>query len=248
MNFRVHTVTVVLSALLVSNGADARPIAYAHSATVMADYTDDTLAEAQIFYAPRSFFSFGVGHLTIEGGGAHPEHKVSYFRLNFLAKRWNMEAAQANVFLWGGVDSAHMKQIVSFTQLPDDSGHSHGDPAPPSETSYERTISANGWNAGGQIDYETRRIYSSFKIDSHSSAAFTHRMDTLEFGIAPYAHDIDTLATWFVVSATRYSGNAAASHERDQLSFLLRFFKKRTWIEAGATTDGKLQARAMFSL
>jgi hypothetical protein len=31
------------------------------------------------------------------------------------------------------------------------------------------------------------------------------------------------------------------------LALLLRFFKKRTWLEAGATTDGKIQAMAMFS-
>ncbi|HLA71511.1 MAG TPA: hypothetical protein VK624_08375 [Steroidobacteraceae bacterium] len=248
MNLPVRAIAWVLAAFLVSHHAAARPIGYAHSTTVMADYTDGKMAEAQIFYAPTSFMSLGVGHMDIEGGGAHPEHNVSYFRVNFLAKRWNMEAAQANVFFWGGVDSAHMTQIVSFTELPGDSGHNHGAPAPPRETSYERTIGANGWNAGGQIDFETRRIYSSFKTDSHYSSAFTHRVDMLQFGIAPYVHDTNTLATWFVVCATRYSGNAAGAHGGDQLSFLVRFFKKRTWIEAGATTDGRLQARAMFSL
>ncbi len=239
---------LVLAASLVSQPAEARPIVYAHSTTAMADYTEGKMSEAQLFYAPRSFFSFGVGHMAIEGGGSHPEHEVTYFRLNFLAKRWNMEAAQANVFVWGGMDRAHMTQIVSVTGPPVDSGHNHDAPVPPSETSYERTIGANGWNAGGQVDFETRRIYSSFKTDYHYSSAFTHRVDMLQFGIAPYVHDTNELATWFVVCATRYSGNASASHEDDQLSFLLRFFKKRMWIEAGATTDGNLQARAMFSL
>jgi hypothetical protein len=238
----------VLAAALVHQAAEARPIVFAHSTTAMVDYTEDRMSEAQIFYAPKSFVSFGVGHMDIEGGGAHPEHKITYFRVNLLAKRWNMEAAQANVFLWGGGDSAHMTQIVSVTAAPVDSGHNHGAPAPPLETSYRRTIGATGWNAGGQIDFETRRIYSSFKTDSHYSSAFTHRVDTLQFGVAPYVHDANELATWFVVCATRYSGNAADSHGGEQFAFLLRFFKKRTWVEAGATTDGKLQARAMFSL
>ena len=239
---------LVLTASLLFQRAEARPIVYAHSATAMADYSEGKMSEAQFFYAPRSFVSLGVGYMNIEGSGTHPEHEISYFRVNFLAKRWNMEAAQANVFVWGGVDNAHMTQIVSFTTPPVDSGHNHDEPAPPSETSYERTIGASGWNAGGQIDFETRRIYSSVKTDYHSSSAFTHRVDMVQFGIAPYVHDTNELATWLVVCATRYSGNASASHEEDQLSFLLRFFKKRTWIEAGATTDGKLQARAMFSL
>ena len=74
-------------------------------------------------------------------------------------------------------------------------------------------------------------------------------MDTLEFGIAPYAHDIGHAGD--LVRRFRHAllGKRRQLHmSGDQLSFLLRFFKKRTWIEAGATTDGKLQARAMFSL
>jgi hypothetical protein len=248
MDFKSRAFVAALATLLVSDRLGARPIVYAHSTTVMADYTSDTMSEQQIYYAPKSFVSFGVGHMEIAGAGAHPEHEVSYFRLNFLAKRWNMEAAQANVFLWGGADNAHMTQIVSWTAPPDESEHNHGAPAPPADSSYEHTVRANGWNAGGQIDYETRRIYSSFKTDSHYSSAFTHRVDTLQFGIAPYAHEVDKLATWLVVCATRYSGNAGGAHQGDQVSFLLRFFRKRTWIEAGATTDGKIQARAMFSL
>jgi hypothetical protein len=248
----IITTTLVLAlvqaAALFSQRAEARPILYAQSTTAMVDHTADKMTEAQIFYAPRSFISFGVGHMDIEGGGSHAEHEVTYFRVNFLAKRWNLEAAQANIFAWGGVDNAHMTQIVSVTTPPADSDHDHDEPPPPSESSYERTIGASGWNAGGQIDYETRRIYSSFKTDYHNSSAFTHRVDTLQFGVAPYVHDTNELATWLVVCATRYSGNASGSHEEDQLSFLLRFFKKRMWIEAGATTDGKLQARAMFSL
>jgi hypothetical protein len=248
MRSAIHALSLTLVALLGAPVATARPIVYANSATAIADYTQDRMFEAQLFYAPKSYLSVGAGHMEIEGGGAILEHKVTYFRANFLAKRWNMEAAQANVFVWGGVDRAHITQLVSLTEPPGYSGHGHGEPAPPAESSYPRSIGATGWNAGGQIDFETRRFYSSFKTDSHRSSAFTHRIDTVQFGFAPYAHDVNTLATWFVVAGTRYSGNAAESHDNDQLSFLLRFFKKRTWIEAGATTDGKIQARAMFSL
>jgi hypothetical protein len=248
MSSQLRSLILLLAAVIPWQDVGARPIVYAHSTTLMADYTDGRMSEAQLFYAPKSYLSFGAGHMDIAGGGIHPEHKVSYLRLNFLARRWNMEAAQANIFVWGGVDRSHMTQIVSLTEVPDDSGHNHDAPPPPRETSYERTIGATGWNAGGQIDFETRRIYTSFKTDAHYSSAFNHRVETLQFGIAPYAHDTDQLATWFVVCATRYSGNAAGSHEDEELSFLLRFFKKRTWIEAGATTDGKIQARAMFSL
>jgi hypothetical protein len=69
-------------------------------------------------------------------------------------------------------------------------------------------------------------------------------MDTLQFGIAPYEHEADGLSTWLVLSATRFSGNV---QEDTQVSLLLRFFKKSAWVEVGATTDGKPQARVMLS-
>jgi hypothetical protein len=102
------------------------------------------------------------------------------------------------------------------------------------------------------MDFETRRIYASFKTDFHATfetqneyePVFWHRVDTVQFGIAPYKHDVDRIATWLVLSGRRYSGN---THEADELALLLRFFKKSAWVEAGATTDGKLRAWAMFS-
>ena len=73
---------------------------------------------------------------------------------------------------------------------------------------------------------------------------FEHRIDTLQLGIAPYEHDFDTLATWFVVQGRQYTGGI---HEGTEWALLLRLFKGGAWIEAGATEDGKLQAMAMFN-
>ena len=44
-------------------------------------------------------------------------------------------------------------------------------------------------NAGAQADYETRRIYGSLKADWQGASAFSHRIDTLQLGIAPYEHE-----------------------------------------------------------
>ena len=104
---------------------------------------------------------------------------------------------------------------------------------------------ASSYNVGGQIDYETRRIYVSLKTDLHHSDLFRHRADTLQFGIAPYEHDTNTLATWLVISGRNYDGDM---HEDTEVALLLRFFRKQVWFEAGATLDGKVQAMVMFSL
>ena len=73
---------------------------------------------------------------------------------------------------------------------------------------------------------------------------FEHRIDTLQLGIAPYEHDFDTLATWFVVQGRQYTGGI---HEGTEWALLLRLFKRGAWIEAGVTDDGKLQAMAMVN-
>ena len=208
---------VCACALTGASAAFTKPIAYAHGTTVMAEYGGGTMNEAQIFYAPKYFWSLGLGYTELDSNMQDKRREITYARANYLAKRWNLEAAQANIFMWGGMGNAY----VSETNTHDFT-----------------------WNAGGQVDYETRRVYGALKTDLFHSAAFSHRIDTLQLGIAPYEHDVDTLATWFVVSGRRYSGDM---HEGTEVALLLRFFKKKTWIEAGATTDGKLQAMAMFN-
>jgi hypothetical protein len=196
---------------------NAKPIAFSHGTTVMAEYGAGTMNEAQVFYAPKYFYSLGAGYLELDSDVDGRRREITYARANYLVKRWNMEAAQANVFTWGGAGQAYV-----------------------SETNAHEFA----WNAGAQVDYETRRVYGSLKTDLHHASSFTHRIDTLQLGVAPYEHDFDTLATWFVVQGRRISGGI---HEGTEWSLLLRLFKRSGWIEAGVTQDGKLQAMAMVN-
>jgi len=221
------------------NPVAARPILYAHSTTVMAEYCEDTMKDIQVSYAPTHFMAFGLGHLELDGGGPGAEHEINFARLNLLAKRWNLEAAQSNIFIWGG---AGRSTLTIAPDAVDSGGHNHGGPVLPGQAA---VFNETAGNAGGQIDYETRRIFTSFATDAHFSSTFTHRMDTLQFGIAPYKHEANGLATWLVISATHFSGNVQP--EETQVSLLLRLFKRFTWIEAGATTDGKPQVRLMLT-
>jgi hypothetical protein len=195
----------------------AKPIAFSHGTTVMAEYGAGTMKEAQVFYAPKYFYSLGGGYLELESDIDQRRREITYARANYLVKRWNMESAQANVFVWGGAGQAYVSENNDHTFA---------------------------WNAGAQVDYETRRIYSSLKTDLHRANAFSHRVDTLQLGLAPYEHDIDTLATWFVVQGRNYTGGI---HDGIEWALLLRLFKRGGWIEAGVTGDGKLQAMAMVN-
>ena len=216
MNRFISTAAAVVLSLG-SMLATAKPIAFSHGTTVMAEYGAGTMKEAQVFYAPKYFLSLGPGYLELESDIDHRRREITYARVNYLAKRWNMDAAQANAFVWGGVGQAYVSEI----------------------NDHEFT-----GNAGAQFDYETRRVYASLKTDWYEASDFSHRIDTLQLGLAPYEHDYEKLATWVVVQARQYTGNI---HEGTEWALLLRLFKGGGWIEAGVTDDGKLQAMAMVN-
>jgi len=213
--FRIALTAGVLAGA--STLAQAKPIAFSHGTTVMAEYGAGTMTEAQVFYAPKYFLSLGGGYLELESDLDHRRREITYARANYLLKRWNMEDAQANVFVWGGAGQAYVSELN------------------------EHEFAAN---PGAQIDYETRRVYASLKTDLQRADAFSHRTDTLQLGIAPYKHDFDSLATWFVLQGRQYTGGI---HDGTEWALLLRLFKRGAWIEAGVTDEGKLQAMAMVN-
>jgi hypothetical protein len=202
-------------ALVLVAPAMAKPIAFADGTTVMAEYGAGTMQELQIFYAPRFDYSVGGGHVDFTSDEDGKTAHITYVRLNWLESRWNLDSAQANVFVWGGIGSA---------------------------TGNSFSGSSLTGNAGAQADYETRRVYASLKTDLQRSSEFSDRVDTLQLGLAPYKHDYGGLATWFVFQARHYTDNL---HSGIETAALLRLFEGGAWVEAGVTNAGKLQAMAM---
>jgi hypothetical protein len=194
----------------------AKPIAFARGKTVMAEYGAGTMNEFQAFYAPTYWSSVGVGWTQLRSVDGSRQRTFTYLRGNLLAHRWNLPGAQANVFVWGGLGQA-------------------------SGNDFDAELSRE---VGAQFDYETRRVYASFKTDLQESAHTSNRIDTLQLGWAPYKHDYDTLATWIVVQGRTYTGGISPGVEK---ALLLRLFKGGTWVEAGVTSDRKLQAMVMFN-
>jgi hypothetical protein len=209
--------SIALAAGSVLASASAKPIAFADGTTVMAEYGAGTMTEIQAFYAPTYRYSVGGGHLSLNSDVNDSTRDITYARLNYLPKRWNLKSAQANVFVWGSIGHVHIGET--------------GD-------------NEFAWNAGGQLDYETRRIYGSLRTDFHEARSYSHRIDTLQLGVAPYKHDYETLAVWFVVQARDYTGGLLDGTE---WAALIRLFKRNAWLEAGATREGKLQAMLMFN-
>lgn len=202
---------------LTSTGAWSKPIAFAEGTTVMFEYGAGTMKEAQIFYAPTYYLSVGGGHVEFDSAETSAAERITYARVNLLAHRWNRSDAQANFFVWGGLGAATGNHF-SGTEL--------------------------AANAGAQLDYETRLVYASLKTDWQHAADFEHRVDTLQLGFAPYKHDYNSLATWFVYQARDYTGGVFGGVEQ---ALLLRLFKGGAWIEAGITNTHHLQAMVMVN-
>ena len=207
----------VLALLCFSSTGQAKPIAFADGTTIMAEYGAGTMEQAQAFYAPYYWLSLGAGALRLDSDVMSRTRDIQYLRANYLVHRWNLDDAQANVFAWGGLGTA---------------------------TGNDFRGSRLDRNVGFQADYETRRIYASFVSDLHESSAYSDRVDTLQLGVAPYAHDYQSLATWFVLQARDYSGGI---HHGIEYAALIRLFKGGTWIEAGVTQSGKPQLMMMFN-
>jgi hypothetical protein len=214
---KITTMVSALALVLATPVAMAKPIAFARGTTLMAEYGAGTMNEFQVFYAPRYWWSVGGGWTELMSGDGTKQRRITYVRTNLLVKRWNLPSAQANVFVWGGAGQATGNDFAG-TEL--------------------------ARNVGFQVDYETRRVYSSFKSDLQESDHFSHRIDTLQLGWAPYEHDYDTLATWIVLQGRTYTGDLYDGTEK---ALLVRFFKGGTWVEVGATTDRKVQAMVMFN-
>lgn len=217
MSKSFETMACLGLALASSVASEAKPIAFADGTTVMLEYGAGTMKEAQVFYAPLYDLSVGGGYVEFDSSEIPTVERITYARVNFLARRWNLSDAQANIFLWGGLGGA---------------------------TGNRFSGTALAGNAGAQFDYETRRIYVSLKTDWQRAADFEHRVDTLQLGLAPYKHDYNGLATWFVYQTRDYTGGLYRGVEQ---ALLLRLFKGGAWVEAGITNTHHLQAMIMVN-
>ena len=193
----------------------ARPVTYAGGHMFMVDHGPDMDALSYA-YSPSFRWSASVGALRVDELARSGRLELEYVRASRLLHRWNLPSAQANAFGWVGVGNART-----------DSG------------------SGLGRHVGVQLDYETTRIYTSFVSELHEGGGYSNRFDTAAIGWAPYAHDVDRVATWIVLKGQRSSG---AIDDSVKPMAVLRLFTTRWWLEVGADSDGRPVANLMLNL
>lgn len=206
---------LALAALLAAGGLAARPVSYAGGHMLMIDHQSD-LDQWSYTYSPSFRWSVSAGRLRLEGLERTGSLDLRYARAARLLHRWNLPTAQANAFAWAGLGEARTGLGTGAAR-----------------------------HLGLQLDYETRRIYTAFVSELHEGEGWSHRLDTASLGWAPYPHDVDRMATWFVLKGMR----ATNAREREvKPAAVLRLFTPRWWLEVGTDADGKPLANLMLNL
>jgi hypothetical protein len=162
-----------LAGVALSTSVFARPISYSGGHMLMADHQPD-MDLVSYTYSPSFRWAGSVGALRVDALERSGELELGYVRAAHLLHRWNLPAAQANAFVWGGLGEGRTALGNGLAR-----------------------------HVGLQFDYETRRVYTSLVSELHEGDGWSHRFDTAAVGWAPYEHDVDRMATWIVLKGMR---------------------------------------------
>ena len=151
----------------------ARPVSYPGGWTFMT-MNDVDNNSTHIHYSPSAKYSVGWRHEYLRG----PEANADYVQLNNLLKRWNMPAAQANLYLKSGAGIAY--------------NNDNTDPAA---------------FTGLAFDAENRRYFTSYEnrfFWADETDKFVKH--TARVGITPYIGDYGDVHTWLMLQADYDAG------------------------------------------
>ncbi len=162
---RLLCIFAMLYAAMLPSSVLARPVSYPDGWTYM-QMNDADAHSLHVHYSPTAKYSVG--------------YKGEYWRkddwqfhglqLNYLAKRWNQKASQANIY------------VKTAAGLSIDSD---GNTAPAAYT-------------GIAADWESRRFFTSYANRITTSGEESFFMQKARVGIAPYIGDYGDLHTWLM--------------------------------------------------
>ena len=165
---------ILSMSLMMAAGAGAHPVAFEGAYQLMFG----TAGAVQNFELYRSYSAkaaWGVHAMRFEDDG---QEVFTGLQHNWLLKRWNLPAAQANVYTGLGAGAAGEV----------------GDGVSPAGFGFFRA------------DYETRRVYTALDAKWVESAEVSRGVFSAALGIAPYKAEFDQLNTWIILQAEHVTG------------------------------------------
>lgn len=165
-----------LCAACLAGTAVARPVSYPGGVTLMQGL-DPMTGSALIHYTPSRHYSLGGRYLRMREDG----WQLAGPQVTWLVQRWNMPAAQANIYVSGMAGAAWA-----------DGG-----------------AAGHGGSIEAQADWENRRLMVMGQARLTSAEGFgTSSMQMLRLGFAPYEGDYGDAHLWLFAQLTRDSGSA----------------------------------------
>lgn len=203
-------------ALAAAAPAGAMPVAFTESFMVMTDLSKDS-KEAAASYSFKRGFAVQLGALRWdkEHMGQHPQRReIADVHLNWRAYRRNTTNSQLNVYLQAGAGIGRTESSSNETVLQ--------------------------W--GGQIDWETTRLYAAYKGHRYLAETFNHTANTVLAGFSFYEVEYDQVQPWLIAEAKRISNWS----EETEYSLLARFIYRSAFVEVGANQDGEPRFTFMY--
>lgn len=193
---------------VVSVAIAARPVSYPGGTTIM-QQNDVDRHSLHVHYSPTARYSIGYR------GEYWRDAKWQFHggQVNYLLRRWNRPASQANIYLKSAAGIA----------LSDEGAFDN-----------EREAALI---AGIAMDWEDRRFFTSYENRAYRAGDIdSFFMQKARIGIAPYIGDYGDLHTWLMVQIDHVPEN----DNPVSVTPLLRFFKGVQLAEFGVSDEGEV--------
>lgn len=186
-----------------SISAGAHPVSFAGAWGVLS-YNDSKENELTLNYSFKSYLSAATSFFKFED-----VIEATIPRATVLAKRWNNEDSQGNIYLGGGYGlekSFNESAGIGLGQI--------------------------------DMDWESRKYYVAaqythfFRADSDAISRDDIKVGKARAGFAPYLAEYNDLNTWFIVQFKKQN------EENIETTQLVRLFYRNVLLELGATLGG----------
>ncbi|WP_374080001.1 hypothetical protein [Bdellovibrio bacteriovorus] len=197
---------LILGFLLLTLGgvgtANAHPVSF-QGATSLMSYNKEKENELLLTYSFDRSWAAGLSYFKME------DIEYTIPRINFLAKRWNNDDSQGNIYLSAGYGT---------------------------ERSFDEN---KGVTFGSvEADWESRKYYTSiqynkfFRQDSDAVDRTDYEHTKGRLGVAPYLAEFNELNTWLIVQFDKVNDKPIETTQ------FIRLFYKNAMIELGAAFGG----------
>ena len=176
--WRARLLASVLTILFAPAIGHAGPMGFKDSSMAMGDFSPNW-QEAWVNHAITSRDAFGAGALYMRSDNGLLRRSLVEATYTRLAKRWNGEHSQANIWLLAGVGALRGNDFEGT-----------------------RMMLAPGVSA----DFETTRVYLNATARLYRASGINHDFASARAGFSFYEADYDETQPWFIVEARRMRG------------------------------------------